>query len=127
MAPLASWMSCAGHKVVGYDDNLQENIRRLLNTSGVELMEFVFPEQMNAFTQVVFSSAIRPDHPLLTAALRQGLKTVRRGEMLAEIAASRRLVAIVGSHGKTTTAGMLAHASAKSGFDSELYSGWLAQ
>ncbi|MEE2988713.1 MAG: UDP-N-acetylmuramate dehydrogenase, partial [Verrucomicrobiota bacterium] len=38
-----------------------------------------------------------------------GLRLLRRGEMLAEIAQSKRLIAVVGSHGKTTTSGMIAH------------------
>ena len=114
MAPLAGWMAHAGYSVVGYDDNLRESVRRFLSSSGVQLKEFVLSEQLDSFTGIVHSSAIQPDHPLLKAALERGLETFRRGEMLAEIAASKRLVAIVGSHGKTTTAGMIAHASMKS-------------
>ena len=37
MAPLAGWMSRAGYSIVGYDDNLQENVRRFLEASGVGL------------------------------------------------------------------------------------------
>jgi len=117
MAPLAGWMSRAGHTVVGYDDNLQEMVRSFLEDAGVETKEIVLSEQINAFTRVVYSSAVKADHPLLKAALEHGLETLRRGELLAEIAASKRLVAIVGSHGKTTTTGMIAHAAQKSGFD----------
>lgn len=109
MAPLAGWLARAGHSIVGYDDNLQERVRHFLEEAGVSLRDFVFAEQFVAFTTVVYSSAIQPDHPLLVAAREQGLKTLRRGEMLAEIAASKRLIAVVGSHGKTTTSGMIAH------------------
>ena len=109
MAPLAGWMSRAGYSIVGYDDNLQENVRRFLEASGVELRDFVFAEQLSGVTTVVYSSAIQADHPLLAAAREQGLNTLRRGEMLAEVAKTKRLIAIVGSHGKTTTSGMIAH------------------
>lgn len=110
MAPLAGWMVRAGYSVAGCDDNLQENARRVLSDSGVVLSDFLLPEQLSQFDRVVHSSAIKPDHPLLAEAHKLGLKTLRRGEMLAEIAASKRLVAVVGSHGKTTTSGMIAHA-----------------
>lgn len=109
MAPLAGWMAHAGYSIAGYDDNLQERVRCFLEDAGVSLRDFVFPEQFVDFTAVVYSSAIQPDHPLLVAAGEQGLKTLRRGEMLAKVAASKRLIAVVGSHGKTTTSGMIAH------------------
>jgi UDP-N-acetylmuramate--alanine ligase len=110
MAPLAGWMAKAGHFICGYDDNLQERVRRFLLDANVELVDFVFPEQIGKFTTVVYSSAIHADHPLLEAARERGLNTLRRGEMLSQIAASKRFIAIVGSHGKTTTSGMIAHA-----------------
>ena len=110
MAPLSAWMAQAGYPLVGYDDYLQEPVRRFLAASGVELQDFVFPEQLGGFSVVVYSSALQADHPLLVAARARGLTVLRRGEMLARIAAQKRLVAIVGSHGKTTTCGMIAHA-----------------
>ncbi len=110
MAPLAGWMARAGYAVSGCDDNLQESIRRFLTQSGVGLEEFLLAEKIDQFDRIIYSSAVKPDHPLLAAAIESGLETLRRGEMLAEIAASKRLVAIVGSHGKTTTSGMIAHA-----------------
>jgi UDP-N-acetylenolpyruvoylglucosamine reductase len=57
------------------------------------------------------------DHPILEAARKLGIATLRRGEMLAKIASSKRLIAIVGSHGKTTTSGMIAHAMRCCGVD----------
>jgi len=110
MAPLAGWMARAGYSVFGCDDNLQESVHRFLTDSGVVLKEFLLPEQVEQFERIVYSSAVKPDHPLMEAATQIGLKTLRRGEMLAEISAEKRLVAIVGSHGKTTATGMIAHA-----------------
>ncbi|MEE2988866.1 MAG: UDP-N-acetylmuramate dehydrogenase [Verrucomicrobiota bacterium] len=109
MAPLACWMSRAGYSVSGYDAHLQECVRRWLDEAGVVLEDFIFPEQVSAFSAVVYSSAVPQSHPILIAARRAGLLLLRRGEMLAEIAQSKRLIAVVGSHGKTTTSGMIAH------------------
>ena len=109
MAPLACWMSRAGYSVSGYDAHLQECVRRWLDEAGVALEDFIFPEQVSAFTTVVYSSAVPQSHPILVAARKAGLRLLRRGEMLAEIAQSKRLIAVVGSHGKTTTSGMIAH------------------
>lgn len=117
MAPLAGWMVCAGYSIIGYDDNLQESVRDCLLGAGVVLKDFVFAEQFSEQTTVVYSSAIQADHALLAAARERGLKLLRRGEMLAKIAASKRLIAIVGSHGKTTTSGMIAHGLRQCGVD----------
>ncbi|MFQ3271523.1 MAG: UDP-N-acetylmuramate--alanine ligase, partial [Lentimonas sp.] len=40
MAPLAAWMARAGYAITGYDDNLQERVRCLLEASGVALRDF---------------------------------------------------------------------------------------
>lgn len=109
MAPLACWMAQAGYSVCGYDAHLRERVRRWLAEAGVALEDFIFPEQIARFTTVVYSSAVSQTHPLLAAAREAGLRCLRRGEMLAEIAKEKRFIAVVGSHGKTTTSGMIAH------------------
>ena len=109
MAPLACWMSKAGYSITGYDSNLQESVRKHLLASGVVLKDFVFSEQLGEFDSLVHSSAIREGHPLLDAAKSSGIVCMRRGEMLARVAGEHKLVAIVGSHGKTTTTGMIAY------------------
>lgn len=109
MAPLACWMSQAGYSVCGYDAHLQERVRQWLLEAGVLLEDFIFPEQLSRFTAVVYSSAVPQSHPILLAAREAGLPLFRRGEMLAEVARHKRLIAVVGSHGKTTSSGMIAH------------------
>ena len=119
MAPLSGWMAQAGYSVCGYDDYLQEPVRRFLSDSGVELRDFVFAEQLSEFSVVVHSSALQPDHPLLSAAREQGLTVLRRGEMLARVAETKRFIAVVGSHGKTTTCGMIAHGIRRCGIEAD--------
>ncbi len=109
MAPLACWMQQAGYTVSGHDSFLQERVRRHLCAAGVELHDFVFPGQLAAYDVLVYSSAVRPGHPLLQTAQEAGLRCIRRGEMLAKIAAGRKFIAVAGSHGKTTTCGMIAY------------------
>jgi UDP-N-acetylenolpyruvoylglucosamine reductase len=59
---------------------------------------------------VGFSSAVKPAHPARAAAQAAGVRQIPRGELLAEVVAEKKLVAVCGSHGKTTTCGMLAAA-----------------
>ena len=66
---------------------------------------------------LVYSSAVSPEHPELTAARTRGIRTISRGELLAELAAPRRLVAVAGAHGKTTTSGMASSLLIHAGWD----------
>ena len=67
--------------------------------------------------EVVVSTAIAADNPELVAARGLGARVLHRGELLAEAAALKRCIAISGTHGKTTTAAMAAHALLACGRD----------
>jgi UDP-N-acetylmuramate--alanine ligase len=66
---------------------------------------------------VVYSAAVRADNPELLAATSRGIPTLTRGELLAELALSRRLVAVAGAHGKTTTSAMASELLLRAGWD----------
>src|ERR671936_1271382 len=67
--------------------------------------------------EVVVSTAVAEDNPELVIARERGQRVIHRGDLLAEACALRRLVAVAGTHGKTTTAGMLVHALRRLGAD----------
>jgi UDP-N-acetylmuramate--alanine ligase len=67
--------------------------------------------------EVVVSTAVGAENPELAIARERGQRLIHRGELLAEICATKRLIAVAGTHGKTTTAGMLAHALRAIGAD----------
>jgi UDP-N-acetylmuramate--alanine ligase len=60
--------------------------------------------------EVVVSTAIPEDNPELAAARATGLTVLHRGDLLAEVSRLKRCLAVAGTHGKTTTASMVAHA-----------------
>jgi len=125
MTPLAGWMAKEGYRICGYDDHLREPVRRLLLEAGVCVYDIILEEHVQDYSTVVYSSAIKQDHPHLIAARAHGLRILRRGEMLAEISQAKKLVAVVGSHGKTTTAGMIAHLLRSSGVEANTIVGGL--
>jgi UDP-N-acetylmuramate--alanine ligase len=57
---------------------------------------------------LVVSSAIREDNPELAEARRRGLRVLHRAGALASLTADRRVIAVTGTHGKTTTTSMIA-------------------
>jgi UDP-N-acetylmuramate--alanine ligase len=66
---------------------------------------------------VVVSSAIRPANPELVAARERGLDVVHRARALAALTAGRRLAAVTGTAGKTSTTSMLTVALQHCGLD----------
>jgi len=70
-----------------------------------------------ADVEVVYSSAVPADNPERAAARERGLREVPRAELLAELSALRRVIAIAGAHGKTTTTSMAAHVLLRCGAD----------
>lgn len=57
--------------------------------------------------EVVVSTAIGADNPELARARERGIEPIHRGALLAELCAEKRLIAVAGTHGKTTTTAML--------------------
>jgi UDP-N-acetylmuramate--alanine ligase len=73
--------------------------------------------------EVVVSTAIDEDNPELRLAREQGLSVAHRGELLAELCREKRLIAIAGTHGKTTTTAMLAWALRELGAEPTFFVG----
>jgi UDP-N-acetylmuramate--alanine ligase len=63
-----------------------------------------------ANVEVIYSSAVPPENPERVAARERGLAERPRAELLAELSAAKRTIAVAGTHGKTTTAAMIVHA-----------------
>ena len=71
--------------------------------------------------EVVYSSAVPAENPERLAARGRGLADRPRADLLAELSALRRTIAVAGAHGKTTTASMIVHLLREGGADP----GWL--
>jgi UDP-N-acetylmuramate--alanine ligase len=67
--------------------------------------------------EVVCSSAIAADNPERAAALARGLRVLTRAQLLEQLTALRRTIAVAGAHGKTTTAAMIVSALRAGGLD----------
>ena len=73
--------------------------------------------------EVVVSTAVAADNPELEAAHAAGLSVLHRGELLAELCDQKRLIAVAGTHGKTTTAAMAAWCLRATGADPAFFIG----
>lgn len=115
MCPLAIYLAQLGYTVSGTDDNMRLDVANLLESNAVNIdLEKKIPQNCQI---VIYSSAISSENPLFQEAQNRNIPLIRRGAYLAKILNKKKLIAIVGSHGKTTTAAMLIHALKKSQFD----------
>jgi UDP-N-acetylmuramate--alanine ligase len=74
-------------------------------------------EQLGDADTVVVSTAVREDNPEYVAAVARGLRVLPRSAALAAVMAGRRVVAVAGTHGKTTTTALLTVALQAAGAD----------
>ncbi|HEY0996031.1 MAG TPA: UDP-N-acetylmuramate--L-alanine ligase [Gemmatimonadaceae bacterium] len=84
---------------------------------GVSLQVGHDPAHVRGARGVVYTAAMREDHPELAAARAAGLPVMKRAAALGEVTAGRELVGIAGTHGKTTTTVLTAEALAAAGRD----------
>jgi UDP-N-acetylmuramate--alanine ligase len=79
---------------------------RELREAGIGAMIGHDPSHAEPGLELVASTAVPDDEPELVAARELGAAVSRRAGLLAEIAALRKVVAVAGAHGKTTTTAM---------------------
>lgn len=117
MSGLARLLKALGARVSGCDLRRTATTEALVR-EGIEVFYGHHPSHLEGCEVVVYSSAISPHHPELEAARRHGIPVLPRAEMLAEIMASHpKSIAVAGSHGKTTTASMIAAVLSGAGLD----------
>jgi UDP-N-acetylmuramate--alanine ligase len=112
MSGLALIASALGARVTG-SDRAESSYSERLREHGIELTIGHSAHNVPAGAEVVYSTAIPPENPERAVAERE----LHRADLLAEIAAMRRCLAVTGTHGKTTTAAMAVQALTGAGLD----------
>jgi UDP-N-acetylmuramate: L-alanyl-gamma-D-glutamyl-meso-diaminopimelate ligase len=122
MGGLAVLAREAGHKVTGCDANVYPPMSTQLQGQGIELIEGYAADQVDLAPDVfVIGNVITRGNPLMEAILERGVRYVSGPQWLREnVLQGRWVLAVAGTHGKTTTSAMLAwileHAGFKPGF-----------
>ena len=107
MSAIATVLHAMGHRVSG-SDLRESGVTERLRALGVEVAIGHDAAHVGDADLLTRSTAVGPDNPEVVEAQRRGLPVLSRAETLAGIAARRRCIAVAGTHGKTTTASMLA-------------------
>ena len=122
MGGLAVLARAAGHKVTGCDANVYPPMSTQLAAQGIELVNGYDPDQVDLNPDMyVIGNVITRGNPLMEAILNRGLPHVSGPQWLREhVLQGRWVLAVAGTHGKTTTSAMLAwileHAGLNPGF-----------
>ena len=107
MSGLARWYQADGYRVSGCDST-PGKIFELLSTEGISVAQGHSPDHLDGVDLLVSSMAVREDAPELRRARETGLRVIKRIELLAELFDKHRAIGVTGTHGKSTTSGMLA-------------------
>jgi UDP-N-acetylmuramate--alanine ligase len=116
MSGLALVARQLGAEVTG-SDRAESSYLQRLRAAGIEPAIGHDAANVPDGADVVISTAIPESNPELERARELGLPVLHRGDLLAEVAALKRSIAVSGAHGKTTTTGMLAHILRATGRD----------
>jgi len=122
MSGLALVAHRLGAMVTG-SDRAESGYLDRLRAAGIEPLIGHDADAVPADAEIVVSTAIGPDNPELARARERGQTELHRGALLAEMCAEGRLIAVAGTHGKTTTTGMIVHALRAIGADPTFFIG----
>lgn len=122
MGGIAALAQQSGHKVTGCDANVYPPMSTQLEAQGISLIEGFSPDQADIGADIfVIGNVVSRGNPLMEEILNRGLPYVSGPQWLAEqILRGKWVLAVAGTHGKTTTSSMLAwileYANMKPGF-----------
>jgi UDP-N-acetylmuramate--alanine ligase len=115
MSALAELYIRRGYNVTGCDTT--QGVSADLERLGVQVQHGHDPSHVDGAQEIVVTSAVPKDHPELQRARDLGIPVTRRAEALGKAVSGGELVAIAGTHGKTTTTVMTTEALAAAGLD----------
>ncbi len=113
MSGLALIAQALGAQVSG-SDRAESSYAERLREHGIEPLMGHAAANVPAGAEVVYSTAVPPENPERAVAAGREL---HRADLLAQIAALRRCIAVTGTHGKTTTTAMIVHVLRGCGLD----------
>ena len=107
MSGIAKILRARGHTVSGSDLHLTP-LTSELEGIGVTIHEGHQADNIDDAQLVVYTSAAHEDNPEITEARGRGIETIKRARMVARLMTGKKVIAIAGTHGKTTTTSLVA-------------------
>src|SRR5690606_15775084 len=114
MSAIAHILLDQGHEVQGSDAQ-RGPLAAALERRGALVLQGHAAEHVAGADALVATSAVRDDHVELRAARERGIPVLRRADLWREWSQQREVVAVAGTHGKTTTTALIALALSRAG------------
>lgn len=109
MSAIAMILKGNGFSISGYDRS-QSDVTDKLTKSGIDVFTEFDISHLNSCDAVIYSAAFGNDHPIMQEVLKTGIAIYSRAEILGALAnLYKNSIAVAGTHGKSTTSGMLGH------------------
>jgi len=125
LSAIAQVLLESGYDVSGSDEVLSP-FALALAARGALVYQGHRAEQLNGAELVIVSSAVPADNPEVTAAESRGIPVLKRADFLGRLMEGRQGIAVAGTHGKTTTTGLIAFLLDRAGLDPTfIVGGWL--
>ncbi|MFM1994756.1 MAG: hypothetical protein RLZZ610_273 [Actinomycetota bacterium] len=106
MSGIARLLIGMGHQVTGSDLRDTSNVKTLRDL-GARISIGHDAANLGEPDTVVVTSALWPTNPEYLLAKEKGIPVIHRSQALAHLASKKRLIAVAGAHGKTTSTGMI--------------------
>ncbi len=119
MSGIATILKYQGYKISGCDSDLEQQSIENLRAIGCSIYQGNNTPACHdtSIDILVYSSAIKQNHPEIIAAQKNNIPTITRALMLAELMRTKYSIAIAGAHGKTTTTSLISHILMEAHFD----------
>lgn len=115
MSGLARIMVETGYTISG-SDSRQSEVTELLKDLGVDVQIGHREDNIPEGATVVYTTAIKQDNPEWQKVITHKLPKMHRSELLRKLSSEKKMLAVTGTHGKTTTTTMLAALLQEAGF-----------
>jgi UDP-N-acetylmuramate--alanine ligase len=122
LSAIAELLLALGYTVSGSDQRPNEATEELARR-GAMVYRGHHVEHVTGADLVLISSAVPTNNPEVGAARAAGIPVVKRGEFLGPLMAGQHGIGVSGTHGKTTTTGMIATILLRAGMDPSLIIG----
>jgi len=111
MTALAVYLKQAGYEVTGSDSNQSFATDKILKQNGIHYFENFDAKNLKGLKPqtVVVSAAYGKENPEVAVAKNRHLNLKYYSEMLGQISSGKKVIAVAGVHGKTTTTAMVAY------------------
>jgi UDP-N-acetylmuramate--alanine ligase len=125
MSALARFLHRRGKTVTGYDKT-RTTLTEALEAEGIEVYYEPRPSMVDGADLVIFTPAVPQSHPEFARVAELEKPLMKRAELLGMISRAYKTIAVAGTHGKTSTTGLIAHLLRTCGIDCTAFIGGIA-